>query len=47
MVNKITSAIESDDCDGNECLIDFQTDVNGNFYEFQCENILRDCCSRD
>ena len=32
MVNKITSAIESDDCDGNECLIDFQTDVNGNFY---------------
>ena len=32
MVDKITSAIESDDCDGNECLIDFQTDGNGNFY---------------
>ena len=32
VVNKITSAVESDDCDGNECIIDFQTDRNGNFY---------------
>ena len=32
MVDKITSAIESDDCDGSECLMDFQTDGNGNFY---------------